>query len=71
MVGADTDSKQVFINDTYSDHHANITGNVNFTASIATDGTDIISLSANNTLTSSTDCQMRYILRRWQTVIST
>jgi len=71
MVGADTDSKQVFINDTYSDHHANITGNVNFTVSITSDGTDIISLSANNTLTSSTDCQMRYILRRWQTIVTT
>ena len=71
MIGADTDSKQVFINDTYSDHHANITGNVNFTVSMASDGTDIISLNANNSLTSSTDCQMRYILRRWQTTVTT
>lgn len=58
----DGDSSQVALIDTYSDVSNNTTGNIVFTGSVAG---NIVSISANNSISPSNDMKMKFIRRRW------
>ena len=63
MLSGNTATSTAIINDNYTDYSSNITGNVEFTASIS-GGTTLV-LTANNTLSPSSEVKMTYIKRSW------
>jgi len=67
LASADIRNNGVLVNDTYTDFTSNIAGNVNITGSVIPDGSGNyqLQLQFRNTLVPSTELQMTYIKRSW------
>ena len=67
LASADIRNNGVLLNDTYTDFTANTVGNVNITGSVIPDGSGNyqLQLQFSNTLVPSTELQMTYIKRSW------
>lgn len=66
LATADTRSGVALVNDTYSDTSANTVGNITITGSVIPNGDDHqLQLQFRNTLVPSTEVQMTYIKRSW------
>ena len=67
LASADIRNNGVLVNDTYTDFTSNTAGNVNITGSVIPDGSGNyqLQLQFRNTLIPSTELQMTYIKRSW------
>lgn len=66
LATADTRTGVALVNDTYTDTTSNTVGNVNITGSVIPNGSDyILQLQFRNTLVPSTELQMTYVKRSW------